>query len=150
VRIAYRRTAARRPAGKAPALLLHGLASNMSRWTEFVARTTLAQERDVIRVDLRGHGDSSVGWDAYGADAMGPDVVALIEETTRAAGIRRRAVSDQEILERALYALVNEGARVVGDGVAQRAADVDVIYLTGYGFPAWRGGPMHYGDVAGL
>ena len=56
--IAYRRTAARRPAGKAPVLLLHGLASNMTRWSEFVERTRLAEERDVIRVDLRGHGDS--------------------------------------------------------------------------------------------
>jgi pimeloyl-ACP methyl ester carboxylesterase len=58
VHIAYRRTAARRPAGKAPVLLLHGLASNMTRWSEFVERTRLAEERDVIRVDLRGHGDS--------------------------------------------------------------------------------------------
>jgi len=58
VPIAYRRTAARRPAGKAPVLLLHGLASNMTRWSEFVERTRLAEERDVIRVDLRGHGDS--------------------------------------------------------------------------------------------
>jgi len=57
-RIAYRRTAARGPAGQAPALLLHGLASNMSRWSEFVERTTLVEERDVIRVDLRGHGES--------------------------------------------------------------------------------------------
>jgi len=58
VRIAYRRTAAGRRRGKAPALLLHGLASNMTRWSEFVERSTLAEERDVIRVDLRGHGDS--------------------------------------------------------------------------------------------
>jgi pimeloyl-ACP methyl ester carboxylesterase len=58
VRIAYRRTAARKPVGKAPVLLLHGLASNMTRWSEFVERTTLADDRDVIRVDLRGHGDS--------------------------------------------------------------------------------------------
>jgi len=58
VRIAYRRTAARRRASRAPVLLLHGLASNMTRWSEFVERTRLAEERDVIRVDLRGHGDS--------------------------------------------------------------------------------------------
>ena len=58
VRIAYRRIGARRRAGKAPALLLHGLASNLTRWSEFVERTTLAEQRDVIRVDLRGHGDS--------------------------------------------------------------------------------------------
>ncbi len=58
VRIAYRRSEARRPAGRAPVMLLHGLASNMTRWSEFVERTTLAEGRDVIRVDLRGHGDS--------------------------------------------------------------------------------------------
>jgi pimeloyl-ACP methyl ester carboxylesterase len=57
-RLAYRRTAARRPAGKAPVVLLHGLASNMTRWSEFVERTTLAEDRDVVRLDLRGHGDS--------------------------------------------------------------------------------------------
>lgn len=58
VRIAYRRTAAREACGKAPVLLLHGLASNLTRWSEFVERTTLSLDRDVIRVDLRGHGDS--------------------------------------------------------------------------------------------
>jgi pimeloyl-ACP methyl ester carboxylesterase len=58
VRIAYRRTAARRPAGRPPVLLLHGLASNLTRWSEFVERTSLAEERDLLRVDLRGHGDS--------------------------------------------------------------------------------------------
>ncbi len=58
MRIAYRRTAARRAAGRAPALLLHGLASNMTRWSEFVEHTRLADMRDLIRVDLRGHGDS--------------------------------------------------------------------------------------------
>ena len=58
VRIAYRRSEARRPAGRAPVLLLHGLASNMTRWSEFVERTTLDEDRDVVRVDLRGHGAS--------------------------------------------------------------------------------------------
>ena len=58
VRIAYRRSEAHRPAGRAPVLLLHGLASNMTRWSEFVERTTLDEDRDVVRVDLRGHGDS--------------------------------------------------------------------------------------------
>jgi 3-hydroxyacyl-CoA dehydrogenase len=59
-------------------------------------------------------------------------------------------VGDQEILERTIYALVNEGARVLEAGLAQRAADIDVIYLTGYGFPAFRGGPMFYADSVGL
>ena len=84
MRIAYRRTAARRPAGKAPALLLHGLASNMTRWTEFVGRTTLAQERDLIRVDLRGHGDSPTRG-RIGLELWSGDLLALLD----AQGARR-------------------------------------------------------------
>ena len=61
-----------------------------------------------------------------------------------------RSIDDEEILERTLYALVNEGARVLSEGVAARAGDIDVIYLTGYGFPAFRGGPMCWADSVGL
>ena len=63
---------------------------------------------------------------------------------------RGAAFTNEEILERTIYALVNEGARVLEEGVALRAADIDVIYLTGYGFPAFRGGPMFYADRVGL
>jgi 3-hydroxyacyl-CoA dehydrogenase len=59
-------------------------------------------------------------------------------------------ISDQEIVERCVYALINEGAKVLEDGIALRAVDIDVIYLTGYGFPAYRGGPMFYADTVGL
>jgi 3-hydroxyacyl-CoA dehydrogenase len=59
-------------------------------------------------------------------------------------------VDDEEIRERTIYRLINEGARVLEEGVARRAADIDVIYLTGYGFPAFRGGPMFYADQVGL
>jgi 3-hydroxyacyl-CoA dehydrogenase len=93
------------------------------------------------------------GWFRYGDDRKpipDPEVVELIETVATSAGIRRREVSDSEILERTLYALVNEGARALDEGVAQRAADIDVIYLTGYGFPGYRGGPMFYADSVGL
>jgi 3-hydroxyacyl-CoA dehydrogenase len=93
------------------------------------------------------------GWYTYGDDRKpipDPDVVALIERTSAAAGIVRRPVSDEEIRERTIYALINEGARVLDDGIAARAADIDVIYLTGYGFPAYRGGPMFCADQIGL
>ena len=79
------------------------------------------------------------GWYRYAEDRKpipDPEVVALIEREATKAGIVRRAVSDEEIRERAIYALINEGARVLEDGIASRAADIDVIYLTGYGFPA--------------
>ena len=93
------------------------------------------------------------GWYAYGEDrkpAPDPEVLALIERAAAAAGIRRRPISDEEIIERTIYALINEGARVLEEGYASRAADIDVVYTNGYGFPAWRGGPMFYADRIGL
>jgi 3-hydroxyacyl-CoA dehydrogenase len=74
----------------------------------------------------------------------------LILRRSQELGVRRREISDQEIVERLVYALVNEGARVLEAGIAAKASDIDVVYLTGYGFPAWRGGPMCYADTVGL
>jgi 3-hydroxyacyl-CoA dehydrogenase len=65
-------------------------------------------------------------------------------------GISRRRVSDEEIIERALYSLINEGARILKEGIALRASDIDVVYLSGYGFPDFRGGPLFYADSIGL
>jgi 3-hydroxyacyl-CoA dehydrogenase len=94
------------------------------------------------------------GWYRYEPGERKPipdaEVAALIERTAAAAGIRRTAKDDSEILERCLFAMINEGARVLDEGIAARAADIDVIYLTGYGFPAYRGGPMFYADTVGL
>ena len=93
------------------------------------------------------------GWYRYGDDRKplpDPDVLALIEETTTAAGITRRSFTSEEIIERTIYALINEGARVLEEGVALRAADIDTVYVSGYGFPAYRGGPMFYADRVGL
>ncbi len=93
------------------------------------------------------------GWYRYGDDRKplpDPEVRALIERVANEAGIRRRTFTDQEILERTVYALINEGARVLDEGFARRAADIDVVYVNGYGFPAWRGGPMFYADRVGL
>ncbi len=79
-----------------------------------------------------------------------PQVVALIEDVSRELGIARRVLPDEEIRDRLLAPLVNEGARIVEEGIAQRPGDVDVVYVNGYGFPAWRGGPMYWGRTAGL
>jgi 3-hydroxyacyl-CoA dehydrogenase len=65
-------------------------------------------------------------------------------------GITPRTISDDEIVHRLVYSLVNEGARIVEEGIALRASDIDMVYLTGYGFPLWRGGPMNYADTVGL
>jgi 3-hydroxyacyl-CoA dehydrogenase len=93
------------------------------------------------------------GWFLYDANRKpSPDseVEALIETTARAAGIERRAIHAAEMVERCIYALVNEGARILEQGFALRASDIDTIYLTGYGFPLYRGGPMWYADTVGL
>jgi 3-hydroxyacyl-CoA dehydrogenase len=94
------------------------------------------------------------GWYRYEAgkrDALpDPDAAAIIDEARRQIGITPRDVSDEEIIERCIYALVNEGARIVEEGIAARASDVDMVYLTGYGFPRHRGGPMLYADIVGL
>ncbi|HUA19466.1 MAG TPA: 3-hydroxyacyl-CoA dehydrogenase NAD-binding domain-containing protein [Bryobacteraceae bacterium] len=96
---------------------------------------------------------TGAGWFRYDENRKAipdPEVVALIEKTAREAGIARRPVSDQEIIERCIYTLINEGAKILEEGFALRAADIDVIYLTGYGFPGYRGGPMWYADTVGL
>lgn len=87
-----------------------------------------------------------------GSRAPLPDPVVhqVIIECAREAGIERRTVTDEEIVERTLYALINEGAKILDEGIAQRASDIDLIYVNGYGFPAWRGGPMFYADTVGL
>src|SRR3984893_16757497 len=79
-----------------------------------------------------------------------PAVTAIIERYREKKGVVPRTVSDTEIVERCIYALINEGARIVDAGIAQRSSDVDLVYLNGYGFPAYRGGPMFYGDSVGL
>jgi 3-hydroxyacyl-CoA dehydrogenase len=79
-----------------------------------------------------------------------PEVTTLIEGVSRDLGIRRRQIPDEEILSRLLHPLVNEGARIVEEGIAARASDIDVVYVNGYGFPAWRGGPMYWAEHAGL
>jgi 3-hydroxyacyl-CoA dehydrogenase len=80
-----------------------------------------------------------------------PEVEKIIEETSKKLGITRRAISDQEILERCLYPMVNEGAKILEEKMAQRALDIDVIWVNGYGWPVYRGGPMWWADnVVGL
>jgi 3-hydroxyacyl-CoA dehydrogenase len=74
----------------------------------------------------------------------------LIEQYRKEIGVRQRAISDEEIVERCIYALVNEGARILEEGIALRASDIDMVYLTGYGFPPYRGGPMFFADTVGL
>ena len=79
-----------------------------------------------------------------------PENEALYERISSDNGFTRREISDEEIVDRCMLALINEGADILHEGVAQRAADIDVVYINGYGFPIWRGGPMHHANAMGL
>jgi 3-hydroxyacyl-CoA dehydrogenase len=79
-----------------------------------------------------------------------PFVTNMIEEESRLKGIARRSISDEEIIKRCLYGMINEGARLLEQGIAMRPSDIDICYVSGYGFPAWRGGPMYYADMVGV
>jgi 3-hydroxyacyl-CoA dehydrogenase len=89
-------------------------------------------------------------YDAKGKRIPDPDIDELVIRYCAEIGLTRRAVSDEEIVERCVFALVNEGARLRAEGICQRTSDIDVVYRNGYGFPAHRGGPMHYADEVGL
>jgi 3-hydroxyacyl-CoA dehydrogenase len=79
-----------------------------------------------------------------------PVVQQIIEDFAAREGVRRREISDEEIVERTLYTMVNEGAKILEEGIAQRASDIDVVWVYGYGWPVYRGGPMFWADTVGL
>jgi 3-hydroxyacyl-CoA dehydrogenase len=79
-----------------------------------------------------------------------PEVTALIEKISHDLGVTRRQIAAEEIVERLIYPMINEGARILEEGIAARPGDIDVVWLYGYGWPAWRGGPMFYADQVGL
>jgi len=97
---------------------------------------------------------TGAGWYDYRAgkrDAIpNAEVEQMIAEHRKAIGITPRKIGDDEIVHRLVYALVNEAARILEEGIANKASDIDMIYLTGYGFPLWRGGPLCYADTVGL
>jgi 3-hydroxyacyl-CoA dehydrogenase len=79
-----------------------------------------------------------------------PAVAEVIEEFRLHEGVEKRDIADQEIVERTLYTMVNEGAKILEEGMAQRASDIDVVWVYGYGWPVYRGGPMLWADTEGL
>ncbi|MBU2431350.1 MAG: 3-hydroxyacyl-CoA dehydrogenase, partial [Proteobacteria bacterium] len=79
-----------------------------------------------------------------------PKVMEVVEKVAKDLGITRRKIDDQEIVNRLIFALINEGIKILEEGIAQRPSDIDVVYVFGYGFPAYVGGPMHYADTVGL
>lgn len=96
---------------------------------------------------------TGAGWSRYDEQrrpSPNPETTDLAEKVARRAGLQRREIGVDEIVQRCVYALINEGARVLEEGVALRPVDIDIVFLHGYGFPAWRGGPMFYADTVGL
>jgi len=96
---------------------------------------------------------TGAGWYKYDANRNAipdPEVAELVRNWAVSEGIPQREISAQEIVDRCVYALVNEGARILEEGLALRAVDIDIIYINGYGFPAYRGGPMWFADTVGI
>jgi len=130
-----------------------GWALRKRRAAEFPGRDFSNVADDLCEAGRFGQ-KTGAGWYRYEAGSRhpipDPQVTAIIEQYRRQRGIAPRSVGPQEIVERCVYALINEGARIIEDGIAQRSSDIDLVYLNGYGFPAYRGGPMFYADQTGL
>jgi 3-hydroxyacyl-CoA dehydrogenase len=116
------------------------------------------KKREVVAdqlFELKRFGQKSgAGWYDYkpGDRTAYPSAAVdkLVADARAAAGTTPRKIPDAEIVDRLVFSLVNEGAQILDEKIAQRASDIDVVYLTGYGFPIWRGGPMLYADTIGL
>ena len=136
------------------------LAGNDIGWAirkrRYVEKPELTYSRTADLVCERGrYGQKTgAGWYDYkpGDRKAYPnaEVDALVVQHSRDIGIERREIADAEIVERLVYALVNEGAYILAEGITAKASDIDMVYLTGYGFPLYRGGPMRYADEVGL
>lgn len=104
--------------------------------------------------DLKRYGrKTGAGWYRYNKNRRGvpdPELEELIRQWATDSGVTQRSIANEEIVERCIYMLINEGARILEEGIALRASDIDVIFVKAYGFPAWRGGPMWYADTVGL
>ena len=122
------------------------------REEDYEAKAFKVHDR-LVEMDRKGQ-KTGAGFYKYKAGNRAPisdpDVDKIITEEAEKAGFKRRAFKDKEIVERCILALINEGANILEDGIAARSSDIDVVYVSGYGFPRFRGGPMHYADYLGL
>ena len=120
-------------------------------WSAETSRGETVRDR-LCELDRRGQktGRGFYDYDDKRRPTPSAEADAIIQDVARAQGIERRAVSDQEILERCLYPMVNEGALILEEGVAARASDIDVVWVNGYGWPVYRGGPMYWAGQVGL
>jgi len=116
-------------------------------------RTRIENIRDALcAIDRWGQkkGSGFYDYDEKRRPTPSPVVERIIEDFAKQQGVERRSITDQEIVERTLYSMVNEGAKILEEGIAQRASDIDVVWVYGYGWPVYRGGPMFWADSEGL
>jgi 3-hydroxyacyl-CoA dehydrogenase len=116
-------------------------------------RTRIENIRDALcAIDRWGQkkGAGFYDYDDKRRPSPSPVVQRIIEDFAKKQGVERRSITDQEIVERTLYTMVNEGAKILEEGIAQRASDIDVVWVYGYGWPVYRGGPMFWADTVGL
>lgn len=129
---------------------MHDLAGLDLRWKRETSRGETPVEV-LCEMDRRGQKTGAGYYDYDEQRNATPSAVTedIIQRLRRERGITPRTIADQEILERCLFAMINEGLKILGEGIAIRPSDIDVIWLQGYGWPSHRGGPMHYGDLIG-
>ncbi|MEE4146198.1 MAG: 3-hydroxyacyl-CoA dehydrogenase NAD-binding domain-containing protein [Halieaceae bacterium] len=120
-------------------------------WNASTSKGATVRER-LCEMDRRGQKTSAgfYDYDENRTPTPAPIVQALYAEFAAKAGISQREISDEEILERCILPMINEGAKILEEGIAIRASDIDVVYVYGYGWPVYRGGPMHYANSLGL
>jgi 3-hydroxyacyl-CoA dehydrogenase len=120
-------------------------------WSKEKSKGETLRDR-LCEIDRRGQktGSGFYDYDEKRNRTPSPAVEKMILDFAAEKGIERRTVSDEEILERCVYPMINEGAKILDEGMAYRGSDIDIVWINGYGWPVYRGGPMFYGDTVGL
>jgi 3-hydroxyacyl-CoA dehydrogenase len=120
-------------------------------WSKETNKSETLRDK-LCELDRRGQktGAGFYDYDAERNAKPSPVTEGLINDMLTAKGVNRRQISDQEILERCIYPMINEGAKILEEGKAIRPSDIDIVWINGYGWPPYRGGPMFYGDTVGL
>ncbi len=119
-------------------------------WSKETSKSSTIREI-LCEMDRRGQktGAGFYDYDEQRNAKPSPVVEKIILDFAAKKGINRRTISDEEILERCIYPMINEGAKILEEGKAQRASDIDIVWINGYGWPVYRGGPMFYADLVG-